>query len=83
MCIFVSYMKLFLSSMKMFILVLLHRYFDILAYLWNFQNTLKSKITEEEEQVIFEEFDITRLILLYNKIPDNMKFFLGEMAKRN
>lgn len=69
--------------MKMFILVLLHRYFDILAYLWNFQNTLKSKITEEEEQVVFEEFDITRLILLYNKIPDNMKFFLGEMAKRN
>lgn len=76
-------MKLFLSSMKMFILVLLHRYFDILAYIWNFQNTLKSKITEEEEQVVFEEFDITRLILLYNKIPDNMKFFLGEMAKRN
>lgn len=76
-------MKLYLSSMKMFILVLLHRYFDILAYLWNFQITLKSKITEEEEQVIFEEFDITRFILLYNKIPDNMKFFLGEMAKRN
>lgn len=76
-------MKLFLSSMKMFILVLLHRYFDILAYLWNFQNTLKSKITEEEEHVVFEELDITRLILLYNKIPDNIKFFLGEMAKRN
>lgn len=44
---------------------------------------LKSKIAEEEEQVVFEEFEITRLILLYNKIPDNMKIFLGEMAKRN
>lgn len=76
-------MKLFLSSMKIFILVLLHRYFDILAYLWNFQITLKSKIPEEEKQVVFEEFDITRLILSYNKIPDNMRIFLGEMVKRN